>query len=162
MRVLIFFGISCGFFSMLLSNSEVKKVRTGEITIQKYYTLIQTVEEDEISLTHQDSLLYGEIASDFGNYWETTTTNKINRKVLFDFSKGKILIYINNSVEFIENDEPAQHVFSWDLDTINPYKIKGVFGYTDRDTTIYWTYDANKESMIDEKGLVYKRKNLNR
>jgi hypothetical protein len=162
MKDLIFFGISCVFLTLLSCNREVKKVRGGEITIQKYNTLAHIVEKDIISLTHQDSLMYGEIASDFGNYWETTTTDNINRKVLFDFSNGKILIYINNSVDFIENDEPAQHVFSWDLDTINPYKIKGVFGYTDRDTTIYWTYDAKTESMINEKGLVYKRKNLNR
>lgn len=162
MKVLIFFGVSCVFFSLLSCNREVKKVRGSEITIQKFDTLIQTVEKDEMSLTHNDSLVYGTIASDFGNYWETTTTSKINRKVLFDFSAGKILIYINNSISVIENEESADHVFSWDLDTINPYKIRGIFGYTDRDTTLFWTYDTQKEIMIDEKGLVYKRKNVTR
>lgn len=162
MKILIFFGISIMFFSLLSHNSEVKKVRDGEITMQKFDTPVKTIDINEIGLTQKDSLVYGTIASDFGNYWETTTTSKINRKVLFDFSAGKILIYINNSISVIENEEPADHVFSWDLDTINPYKIRGVFGYTDRDTTLFWTYDTQKEIMIDEKGLVYKRKNITR
>lgn len=81
---------------------------------------------------------------------------------MFDFSSGKILIYINKSVNELENDEPSEHIFSWDLDTLNRYKIKGTYSFTDKDTLLFWTYNAEKEIMIDEKGLVYSRKKLNR
>lgn len=70
MRVLIFFGISSLFFSLFSCNNEVKTIRGGEISTQKYNT---PPTHKEIGLTQDDSLLYGAMVSDYGNYWENTT-----------------------------------------------------------------------------------------
>jgi len=109
MRILIVFGCLNLFFLFFSCNNSVKKEREGEIKTQHYNTPPITIELSD-GLTKEDSLLYTTIVEDYGNYWETTTSNKINRKVLFNFYSGYIVIYINKSVATIENQEPAEHV----------------------------------------------------
>ncbi len=148
------------FFLMLIllscqNNQKVKQVKGGTITIQEYDTPPSKI---EMSLSDEDSLLYHEVVADYGNYWETTTETKVKR-VAFDRYSGAILLYENDKNLPFDKSNPNL-VFQWEFNDSNPNLIKGINGWKENDTIMYWTYDQNKEIMIDEKGLVYKRKKI--
>ena len=137
------------------NKQNIKQVRGGTITIQEYDT---PPSEIEMSLSEEDSLLYHEVVADYGNYWETTTETKVKR-VAFDLYSGAILLYENDkNLPFDKSN--LNLVFQWEFNDSNPNLIKGIHGWKENDTIMYWTYDQNKEIMIDEKGLVYKRKKI--
>ena len=148
--VLIFlFSISCQ------NNQNIKQVRGGTITIQEYDT---PPSEIEMSLSEEDSLLYHEVVADYGNYWETISGTKIKR-VAFDRYSGTILLYENDKNTTFDKSNPNL-VFQWEFNDSNPNLIKGLHGWKEKDTIMCWTYDQNKQIMIDEKGLVYLRKKI--
>jgi hypothetical protein len=148
--VLIFlFSISCQ------NNQNIKQVRDSTITIQKFDT---PASELEMNLSEEDSLLYHEVVADYGNYWETTSGTKIKR-VAFDRYSGTILLYENDKNTPFDKSNP-NIVFQWEFNDSNPNLIKGIHGWKENDTIMCWTYDQNKQIMIDEKGLIYKRKLL--
>lgn len=145
------------FFLLTLScqnNQKVKQVKGGTITIQEYDT---PASEIEISLSEEDSLLYHEVVADYGNYWETTINNQ-KKHVVFDFYSGKILVYLNKDENSIINNEPSDYSFYWEIDTINPYKIKGIYSEIEKDTLLFWNYNPKNKLLIDEKGLNYYRR----
>lgn len=149
--VLIFlFSISCQ------NNQTVKQVKGGTITIQEYDT---PPSEIEMSLSEGDSLLYHDVVLDYGNYWETTINNQ-KKYVVFDFYSGQILVYLNKDENYIINNEPSDYSFYWETDTINPYKIKGVYSEIEKDTLLFWNFNPQTKVLVDEKGLVFKRKKL--
>lgn len=148
--VLIFlFSISCQ------NNQNSKQVKGGTITIQKFDT---PPSELEMNLSEEDSLLYHEVVADYGNYWETTSGTKIKR-VAFDRYSGTILLYENDKNTPFDKSNP-NIVFQWEFNDRNPNLIKGIHGWKESDTIMCWTYDQNKQIMIDEKGLVYLRKKI--
>lgn len=147
------------FFLLTLScqnNQKVKQVKGGTITIQEYDT---PPSKTEMSLSEEDSMLYHEVVVDYGNYWETKINNQ-KKHVVFDFYSGKILVYLNKDENSIINNEPADYSFYWEIDTINPYKIKGIYSEIEKDTLLFWNYNPKTKQITDEKGLVYKRKLL--
>jgi hypothetical protein len=151
--VLIFFlCLSCQ------NNPNVKHVRGGTITIQEYETPSSEV---AMSLSEEDSLLYNEVVSHYGNYWETTINNQ-KKQVVFDLYSGKILVYLNKEENSIIKNEPSDYSFYWEIDTLNPYKIKGIYGWKDKDTILFWKYNPRTKIITDEKGLIYHRKKFNR
>jgi hypothetical protein len=148
------------FFLILLflscqNNQTVKQVKGGTITIQEYDTPPSKI---EMSLSEEDSLLYYEVVADYGNYWETTTGTKIKRAA-FDRYLGTILLYENDKNTPFDKSNPNL-VFQWEFNDSNPNLIKGIHGWKENDTIMCWTYDQNKQIMIDEKGLVYSRKKI--
>jgi hypothetical protein len=148
--VLIFlFSISCQ------NNQNIKQVKGGTITIPEYDT---PASEIEMSLSEEDSLLYHEVVADYGNYWETISGTKIKR-VAFDRYSGTILLYENDKNTTFDKSNPNL-VFQWEFNDSNPNLIKGLHGWKEKDTIMCWTYDQNKQIMIDEKGLVYLRKKI--
>lgn len=147
------------FFLMLIllschNNQKVKQVKGGTITIEEFDT---PSTEIEMSLSEEDSLLYHEVVADYGNYWETTINNQ-KKCVVFDFYSGKILVYLNKDATSIINNQPSDYSFYWETDTINPYKIKGIYSEIEKDTLLFWNYNPKTKQITDEKGLVYKRK----
>ena len=140
------------------NNQKVKQLKGGTITIQEYDT---PASEIEISLSEEDSLLYHEVVADYGNYWETIIKkNQKNQKkqVLFNLYSGKIAVYINKDEKAIINNESSDYNFSWETDTLNPYKIIGIYSEIDKDTLLFWKYNPNTKQLIDENGLRYYRK----
>lgn len=137
------------------NNQKVKQVKDGTITIQEFDT---PTTEIEMSLSEEDSLLYHEVVADYGNYWETTTGTKIKR-VAFDRYSGAILLYENDKNSPFDKSNPNL-VFQWVFNDSNPNLIKGIHGWKEKDTIMCWTYDQEKQIMIDEKGLVYYRKKI--
>lgn len=150
----IVFTVFISFISCQ-NNQTIKQVKGGTITIQEFDTPASKI---EMSLSEEDSLLYHEVVADYGNYWETTTETKIKR-VAFDRYSETILLYENDKSLPFDKSNPNL-VFQWEFNDSNPNLIKGIHGWKENDTIMYWTYDQNKEIMIDEKGLVYKRKLL--
>jgi hypothetical protein len=149
--------IWCVFLTLSCQNNQkVKQVKGGTITIQEYDTPASVV---EMSLSEEDSLLYHEVVADYGNYWETTINNK-KKYVVFDFYSGKILVYLDKKENSIINNEPSDYSFYWETDTINPYKIKGVYSEIEKDTLLFWNYNPQTKVLVDEIGLVFKRKKL--
>lgn len=145
------------FFLLTLScqnNQKVKQVRGGTITIQEFDTPSTAL---EMSLSKEDSLLYHEVVVDYGNYWETTINNQ-KKYVVFDFYSGKILVYINKDKKAISNNESSDYNFYWERDTLNPYKIIGIYSEIDKDTLLFWNYNPKTKQLIDEKGLNYYRR----
>ena len=147
------------FFLMLLflschhnQNAEQKDIT---ITIQKFDT---PPSEVEMSMAAEDSTLYHEVVADYGNYWETTTLTKIKR-VAFDRFSGTILLYENDTGLPFNKNNPNL-VFQWEFNDRNPNLIKGIHGWKEKDTIMCWTYDQEKKIMIDEMGVVYKRKKI--
>ena len=138
------------------NNQKVKQVKDGTITIQEYDTPPSKI---EMSLSEEDSLLYHEVVADYGNYWETIINNQ-KKDVVFDFYSGKILVYLNKEENSIINNQPSDYSFYWETDTINPYKIKGIYSEIEKDTLLFWNYNPKTKQITDEKGLVYKRKLL--
>jgi hypothetical protein len=143
------FSISCQ------NNQTVKQVKGGTITIQEYDPPPSKI---EMSLSEEDSLLYHEVVADYGNYWETISGTKIKR-VAFDRYSGTILLYENDKNTTFDKSNPNL-VFQWEFNDSNPNLIKGLHGWKEKDTIMCWTYDQNKQIMIDEKGLVYLRKKI--
>lgn len=151
--VLIFFlCLSCQ------NNSKEKHVRGGTITIQEYDT---PSSEAAMSLSEEDSLIYHEVVSHYGNYWEATINNQ-KKQVVFDLYSGKILVYFNKEENSIIKNEPSDYSFHLEIDTINPYKIKGVYSEIEKDTLLFWSYNPKSKLLVDEKGLIFKRKKLNK
>jgi len=146
---LMLFSISCQ------NHQTVKQVKGGTITIQEYDT---PPSEVAMRLSEEDSLLYHEVVADYGNYWETTSGTKIKR-VAFDRYSGTILLYENDKNTTFDKSNPNL-VFQWEFNDSNPNLIKGLHGWKEKDTIMCWTYDQNKQIMIDEKGLVYLRKKI--
>lgn len=147
------------FFLMLLflschhnQNAEQKDIT---ITIQKFDT---PPSEVEMSMAAEDSTLYHEVVADYGNYWETTTLTKIKR-VAFDRFSGTILLYENDTGLPFNKNNPNL-VFQWEFNDSSPNLIKGIHGWKEKDTIMCWTYDQEKKIMIDEMGVVYKRKKI--
>ena len=73
--------------------------------------------------------------------------------------KQNDLLYENDKNLPFDKSNPNL-VFQWEFNDSNPNLIKGIHGWKEKDTIMCWTYDQNKEIMIDEKGLVYKRKKI--
>lgn len=147
--------IWCVFLTLSCQNNQtVKQVRGGTITIQEYDTPPSKI---EMSLSEEDSLLYHEVVADYGNYWETTINNQ-KKHVVFDFYSGKILVYLNKDENSIINNEPSDYSFYWEIDTINPYKIKGICSEIEKDTLLFWNYNPKTKQIFDEKGLNYYRR----
>lgn len=110
--------------------------------------------------TEEDSILYHDVVADYGNYWETTTNDKQKKQVLFDLFSGKIAIYMNKNDNEINNHQSSDYNFSMEIDTLNPYLIKGVYGEIDRDTILFWKFNPKTKIITDEKGLKYHLKKL--
>ena len=151
----IVFTVFISFISCQ-NNQTIKQVKGGTITIQEFDTPASKI---EMSLSEEDSLLYHEVVADYGNYWETTINNQ-KKYVVFDFYSGKILVYLNKDATSIINNQPSDYSFYWETDTINPYKIKGIYSEIEKDTLLFWNYNPKTKQITDEKGLVYKRKLL--
>jgi hypothetical protein len=155
--------MKCIFFFLAIislscqNNQSVKQVRGGTITIQEYDTPPSKI---EMSLSEEDSLLYHEVVADYGNYWETKTSKTFKKQVLFDLYSGKIVIYNNRTTDLKYNDASSDAYFSWEMDTINPYKIKGIYSEIEKDTLLFWNYNPKTKVLVDEKGLVFKRKKI--
>jgi hypothetical protein len=141
------------------NNQKAKQVNGGKITIQEFDT---PATEIEMSLSEEDSLLYHEVVADYGNYWETTIIANQKKQVVFDLYSGKILVYLNKEENSIIKNEPSDYSFYWEIDTLNPYKIKGIYGWKDKDTILFWKYNPRTKIITDEKGLIYHRKKFNR
>jgi hypothetical protein len=150
----IAFTLFISFFSCQ-NNQTIKQVKGGIITIKEYDT---PASEAVMGLSEEDSLLYHDVVSDYGNYWETTSGTKIKR-VAFDRYSGTILLYENDKNTTFDKSNPNL-VFQWEFNDSNPNLIKGLHGWKEKDTIMCWTYDQNKQIMIDEKGLVYLRKKI--
>ena len=148
--------LTFGYLLSINKKDNNLKIKEGNINLKKFNTPHNTTElkEDE---SYQDSVLYHKIAMDYGNFWQATNPLLKNKKVAFNRYSGKILIYINKKANCFKNNLPADHVFSWDFDTIQPYKIKGIYGWTDKDTVMYWVYNGVKDILIDEHGNIFKR-----
>ncbi len=142
------------FFSCQ-NNQNIKQVRGGTIMQNTFDT--PSIPE-VIGLTAEDSLLYYEVVADYGNYWETILGTKIKR-VAFDRYSGTILFYENDKGLPFDKSNPNL-VFQWEFNDSNPNLIKGIHGWKEKDTIMCWTYDQNKQIMLDEKGLVYSRKKI--
>lgn len=149
------------FFCLMLlllscqNNQKVKQVKGGTITIQEYDTPPSKI---EMSLSDEDSLLYHEVVADYGNYWETTTETKVKR-VAFDRYSGAILLYENDKSLPFDKSNPNL-VFQWEFNDSNPNLIKGIHGWKEKDTLLFWNYNPKTKQIFDEKGLVYKRKKI--
>lgn len=50
--------------------------------------------------------------------------------------------------------------FYWEIDTINSYKIKGIYSEIEKDTLVFWNYNPKTKQLVDENGLVYFRKKV--
>lgn len=50
--------------------------------------------------------------------------------------------------------------FYWEIDTINSYKIKGIYSEIEKDTLVFWNYNPKTKQLVDENGLVYFRKKI--
>lgn len=153
------FILSFFFFLSCQNNQNIKQVKGGTITIQEFDT---PASEIEMSLSEEDSLLYNEVVSHYGNYWETTINNHQKKQVVFDLYSGKILVYFNKEENSIIKNEPSDYSFYWEIDTLNPHKIKGIYGWKDKDTILFWKYNPRTKIITDEKGLIYHRKKFNR
>ena len=136
----------------------VIKIRGGSVHLQEYNTPLEPY-ETKISL--EDSLQYGAIIADYNYYWETTQPNKKIKRVAFDRNSGSILVY-ESIKESPFNPKKPNLMFQWQFNEATPNLIKGIYGYTDKDTTMCWIYDTKKQLMLDEQGLVYKRMILTR
>lgn len=144
-----------GYFLSKNKTDENIKIRRDNLQLQKFNTPTDTTE-----LKDEDSVLFKKIVMDYGNYWQAANPLLKNKKVAFDRHSGKILIYINKNANCFKDDLPADFVFSWDFDTIKPYRIKALYDWTERDTLMYWDYNVNKDILTDEKGNIFKRMNI--
>ena len=152
----IFIIILLAFISCQ-NNQNIKQVRGGTIIRNTFDTPSTPV---VIGLTEKDSILFHEVVADYGNYWETKTSKTSKKQVLFDFFSGKIVVYNNRTKDLKYNDASSDAHFSWEMDTNNPYKIKGIYSEIEKDTLLFWNYNPKKKQITDEKGLIYKRKLL--
>lgn len=133
-------------------------IRGGSVHLQEYNT---PPEPYETKISLEDSLQYAAIIADYNYYWETTQPNKKIKRVAFDRNSGSILVY-ESIKESPFNPKKPNLMFQWQFNEATPNLIKGIFGYTDKDTTMCWIYDTKKQLMLDEQGLVYKKMFLTR
>lgn len=144
--------VALGYLLSINKTGKNLKIRGGDVYLQKFNTPPDTTE-----LKDEDSVLFHKIVMDYGNYWQATNPLLKNKKVGFNRYSGKILIYLNKNSNCFKDELPADLVFTWDFDTIQPYKIKGTYGFTSKDTVMYWFYDINKDFLIDENGNIFRR-----
>jgi hypothetical protein len=134
----------------------VIKIRGGSVHLQKFNTPAAPYYN---TLPPEDSLKYGAIIADYGYYWEATPRHQKVKRVAFDRNSGTILWYENPQETSFHPAKPNR-IFQWDFNDTTPNLIKGIYGWTDKDTTMCWIYDTQKQLLIDEKGICYKRKNI--
>jgi hypothetical protein len=148
----------CFLFYSCNNKTKDKNTREFKVTPQKFDSPPDTTElKDRESF--EDSIVDYKVSMDNGNYWEAKNPKLKNKKIAFNKYSGKILIYLNKKSNRITDKTIADDVFVWDFDTIQPFKIKGVYGWTDKDTLMYWIYNIKKDILTDEKGNVFKRIN---
>ncbi|GAA4058133.1 hypothetical protein [Flavobacterium chungnamense] len=156
--VALFLVAALVYFFYFNKTKEVIKIRGGSVHFQKFNTPSVPFTS---KISQDDSLQYGAIIADYDYYWETTQPNKKIKRVAFDRKSGTILLY-ESIKETPFNPTKPSLMFQWQFDETTPNLIKGIYGYTEKDTTMCWIYDTKKQLMLDEKGLVYKRKFLTR
>lgn len=102
---------------------------------------------------NSDSLEYKEIMINYGNYWQNT--NDKTKNILFDNYNGKMIIF-RNFDELIKSNE-SDNVFTFEIDSLNPKRLIGNYGFIERETVTYWTFDEKNMTLTDEKGQLYKQ-----
>ncbi len=156
--VALFLVAALVYFFYFNKTKEVIKIRGGSVHLQKFNT---SPVRFNAKISLEDSLQYGAIIADYDYYWETTQPNKKIKRVAFDRNSGSILVY-ESIKESPFNPKKPNLMFQWQFNEATPNLIKGIYGYIDKDTTMCWIYDTKKQLMIDEQGLVYKRRFLTR
>jgi len=100
-----------------------------------------------------DSLEYKEIMINYGNYWQNTKDREKN--ILFDNYNGKLIIFKNFN-ELNKSNE-SDNVFTFEIDSLNPKRLVGNYGFIERDTIMYWTFDDKNLTLTDDKGQMFKQ-----
>jgi hypothetical protein len=105
-----------------------------------------------------DSVFHKEICLDFDNIWLSEEHNKV---VCFEYHSGKLLVYQNfeKKIDFSKLIEsPADNVFSWNFhEKRDDNKIIAEITYTEKDSIMYWIYDESKNTLKDDKGVVFNK-----
>jgi len=143
------------FFYFYKDENKQIKIRGGQVDIEKVNS---KSEIDNSTLSKRDSSFYNEVIYDYGYYWEAKTSKNHNKIVLFDYNSGKIAVYFNKTIKYVNENKPSDCHFCWEIDSINPYILKGFYCEIEKDTLLFWKYNKIKKEIVDEKGLVYKRK----
>ncbi|WP_445713583.1 hypothetical protein [Flavobacterium sp.] len=100
-----------------------------------------------------DSLEYRDIMINYGFYWQNISDSTKN--ILFDNYNGKMIVFKN--YEMLNKKSLSDNVFTFEIDSINKYKLIGNYGFMDRDTVMYWTFDSQNKVLIDNKGEKFKQ-----
>lgn len=148
----------CAILIFCLTISSCSKKKPVELE----YIKIDTIKYKESPITEPleefdgDSVFYKEVCSDYGNIWRTIDKNYKIKEVDFNYNNGKLIISYFENNKSKKKIASKDYVGSWQYDA-NENKIIGYYGFTDRDTLMYWVFDKEKLQLVDEKGLVYKK-----
>uniref|UniRef100_UPI0040473BEB hypothetical protein n=1 Tax=Flavobacterium sp. TaxID=239 RepID=UPI0040473BEB len=96
-----------------------------------------------------DSLEYRDIMINYGFYWQNISDSTKN--ILFDNYNGKMIVFKN--YEMLNKKSLSDNVFTFEIDSINKYKLIGNYGFMDRDTVMYWTFDS--QNTVQEVGMIW-------
>ena len=131
-----------------LENAKVRKVDYENAPISSS----EIIEKD------LDSVFHNEVCLDYNNIWISEDYKKI---ICFEYKSGKLLIYKNNekTTDFSKLvNTPADNVFSWNFhEKRDDNKIIGEITYTEKDSLMYWVYDKSKNTLKDDKGLIFNK-----
>jgi hypothetical protein len=158
---------------ILLSSFVILVIGFVGLKIYNYFTGIENFEnrnvikagqEDKPILSSEiiekdlDSVFHKEICLDFNNIWVSEDEKKI---ICFEYKSGKLLVYKNNekTTDFSKLvNTPADNVFSWNFhEKRDDNKIIGEITYTEKDSLMYWVYDKSKNTLKDDKELVFNK-----
>lgn len=110
-------------------------------------------ESNSVTTKNTDSLEYRDIMINYGFYWQNISDSTKN--ILFDNYNGKMIVFKN--YEMLNKKSLSDNVFTFEIDSINKYKLIGNYGFMDRDTVMYWTFDSQNKVLIDNKGEKFKQ-----
>lgn len=100
-----------------------------------------------------DSLEYRDLMINYGFYWQKISDSTKN--ILFDNYNGKMIVF--KSYEMLNKESQSDNVFTFDIDSINKYKLIGNYGFMGRDTIMFWTFDKKNKILIDNNGEKFKQ-----
>lgn len=123
---------------LFYSCSDNKKI------VEKKFATIEYLD----SIESTDSTEYKDLMINYGFYWQKISDSTKN--IMFNNYNGKIIIFKNYKL-LIEKSE-SDNVFTFDIDSINKYKLIGNYGFMERDTVMFWIFDDKSKTLIDDKG----------
>lgn len=128
---------------LFFSCSDNKKIVERNFDTIEYLDSIESI----------DSTEYKDIMINYGFYWQKISDSTKN--IMFNNYNGKIIIFKNYKL-LIEKSE-SDNVFTFDIDSINKYKLIGNYGFIERDTVMFWIFDDKGKTLIDDKGEKFKQ-----